>query len=114
MRLRYDATTARWRVVFHEQGAYIAYTPTWGNTGTANSLGNGTLLGEYWIRGKRVDFRIKLTWGSTTTAGSSVWTFTLPFTADATGVTGHSVVLFDSSAGASGHYQGRFSTARRP
>jgi hypothetical protein len=39
------------------------------------------------MRGKRVDFRIKLTWGSTTTAGSSVWTFTLPFTADATGVT---------------------------
>ena len=76
--------------------SWTSYTPVWGNTGTANSLGNGTLTGSYKQSGKDVDFTIRLTIGSTTTFGSATFTFTVPvamvdrFTCMAS--------LFDSSA----------------
>lgn len=77
-----------------------SYTPTWGNTGTANTLGNGTITGAYVKMGKLVHFRVQLTWGSTTAAGSAGWTFTLPVTADsyvlAGGANGNA---FDSGVG---------------
>lgn len=79
--------------------APTTYTPTWGNTGTANSLGNGTLTGAYWQVGKFVRFRLSLTWGTTTTSGSGNWTLSLPTTAEtfamAGGLTG---IAQDSSA----------------
>lgn len=68
--------------------ATTSYSPTWGNTGTANTLGNGTLSGFYWRLGKYVFFRVALTWGGTTASGSADWTFTLPVTADSFGVAG--------------------------
>lgn len=61
-----------------------SFTPTWGNTGTANSLGNGTLTGHYFQFGKFVVFRIVLTWGNTTSSGNGNWTLTLPVTAGST------------------------------
>jgi len=57
------------------------YTPTWGNTGTANTLGNGTLAGRYHTVNKRVFFQIEFVWGTTTASGNAAWTFTLPVTA---------------------------------
>lgn len=62
-------------------GAWTSHSPTWTTSGTAPSIGNGTLTARY----KALDantyaYYLYLTFGSTTTAGSGTWTFTLPFT----------------------------------
>jgi hypothetical protein len=62
--------------------AGVAYTPTWGNSGSANTLGNGTLAGLSWRMGQLVFFRISFVFGSTSASGSGSWTFTFPFTSD--------------------------------
>lgn len=78
----YDETTDRWRLVQHEQGDSIAYTPTWAGGSPAPSIGDGSLTGRYYLRGKQVTFSIHLGAGSTTTFGdtTSGWTMTLPLT----------------------------------
>lgn len=59
--------------------AWTAYTPTWSViSGTAPVIGNGTITGKWLDRGKTVDFRIKITMGSTTTYGNNAYTFSLP------------------------------------
>lgn len=63
-----------------DPGAWTSFTPTWTSSGTNPSLGNGTLAGRWTQVGKRVDFTIVLTSGSTTTYGTGVWQFgNLPF-----------------------------------
>jgi hypothetical protein len=76
--------------------APAAYTPAWTNTGTANSLGNGTITGLWEKVGKRVNFQATLTWGSTTSAGNGNWVISLPATTVST-VVGDSL-LYDNSA----------------
>jgi hypothetical protein len=58
---------------------WTSYTPTWAASGTAPSLGNGTLTGNYLQVGKQVIVRIAFIAGSTTTFGTGNWSFTLPF-----------------------------------
>jgi hypothetical protein len=66
-------------------GAAITYTPTWTGTGGTPTLGNGTLVGAYQQVNKLVFYRLRLTWGSTTSAaGITEWRFSLPITS-----TGH-------------------------
>lgn len=60
---------------------WAAYTPTWGATGSAPALGNGTLTGRYVQIGKLVVATLSWTAGSTTTYGTGTWTFTFPVTA---------------------------------
>jgi hypothetical protein len=83
-----------------------SYTPTWGNTGTANTLGNGTITGAYVQTGKVVHFTVTLTWGSTTSAGSGSQTVSLPITG--TGVIQGVVNYSDASLGA--NHTGQFIT----
>lgn len=76
---QYDGTTNRWRLIFHDQGAAIAYTVTWSNQTTAPAVGNGTLVGSYILKGRLVDCFIQLTAGTTTTLGTGgLWGFRLP------------------------------------
>jgi hypothetical protein len=73
---------------WYEQGTY---TPSFlAETGTAPSLGNGTLTGAYTRIGRLVQAQIKLLLGSTTTMGSGgVLQFGIPFTASSVyGATG--------------------------
>jgi len=63
-------------------GAWTAYTPTLGGTGWA--IGDGTAAGVYCQIGKTVIFRIRITLGSTSTAGGSALTITVPVTGNAT------------------------------
>lgn len=63
---------------------WTAYTPTWTAATTNPTLGNGTLEGHYIKAGRLVVFRVRLTFGSTTTVGDGTYTFSLP-TAASTG-----------------------------
>jgi hypothetical protein len=80
-------------------GAATSYTPTWGVlSGSAPSLGNGTLSGVYFRLGALLHIGISLTWGSTTSAaGTGIWTFSTPV--NFTGVLGAAIAI-DISAGA--------------
>ena len=66
------------------QDPWDTYTPTWSAGTTPPTLGNGTIAGRYWRVGHRIDFSIVLTFGSTTTAGSGSYTFSLPTSAQTT------------------------------
>jgi hypothetical protein len=54
------------------------WTPVWTTSGTAPTLGNGTILGRFQLMGKLAFVWFQLSWGSTTAAGTGTWTFTLP------------------------------------
>jgi hypothetical protein len=71
----YDGTN--W-VAIASWASWDTYNPTWGSSGSAPSIGNGTLVGRYQKFGRSVKLFIRLTWGSTTSGGTGNWTFTLP------------------------------------
>ena len=56
----------------------VAYTPTWTSASGTPAIGNGTLEGWYVITGYMCMATIELTYGSTSTAGSGTWSFSLP------------------------------------
>lgn len=60
--------------------ATTSYTPVWSSSGTAVSLGNGTITGDYLQVGAMVWVRIVLTMGSTTTYGTGFYRLSLPAT----------------------------------
>lgn len=97
-------TAAQWdatvRDGFTAFGAMTSYTPTWGSSGTAPTLGNGTLTGFYTQVQKTVFFRLKLTTGSTSTYGTGNYTFTLPVSPISGSRFAFDGLLFDSSASA--------------
>lgn len=69
-----------------QQSAWTSYTPVWSSSGTAPSLGNGTLVGYYAKIGRDVTAKIFLSTGSTTTYGTGFYSFTLPLAAAVTGI----------------------------
>ncbi len=81
--------------------AWTTYTPTWGNTGTANTLGNGQITGQYRVRGKEITVKALLSWGSTTSAGNGAFLFSLPVAAVDTTIGSEpgSATVFDSGSG---------------
>lgn len=60
-----------------------SYTVAWTATGTTPTIGDGTLLGYYQTRGPLVWVKVRLVWGTTTTAGTGSWRWSLPFPASA-------------------------------
>jgi hypothetical protein len=62
-----------------EGGAWSAYTPTWTSTGTAPTIGNGSIVGYYQKIGQVVNVRIEWAWGSTTSLGTGFYVFSLPY-----------------------------------
>lgn len=66
--------------------AWASYPVEWHASGTAPSLGNGTLSGYYVKHGRLTTARIMLNSGSLTTFGSGFYWWTLPFAAAVTGV----------------------------
>ncbi|MFK0151207.1 hypothetical protein ACIQVK_03880 [Streptomyces sp. NPDC090493] len=79
-------------------GAWTTYTPTFGSTGTAPAVGNGTLNGQYMKIGRTVIMSLTFTIGSTTTFGSGNLSFTLP----ATGAAASNGVALNASASRTG------------
>lgn len=82
--------------------AWDSFTPTWTASGTAPAVGaGGSILGAYRLRGKSVDFRVKVTMG-TLTVGTGNYNLSLPVAAKAAVVDCciGAATLFDTSAGA--------------
>lgn len=64
---------------------WTTYTPSWTSSGTTPAIGNGTLAGRY-RRSTGSDLviaEVRVLWGTTTTNGTGVFFFSLPFTAHA-------------------------------
>lgn len=64
---------------FVKPGAWTTYTPVWTSSGTAPTLGNGTLTGRYSKIGRQVTAQIIWTSQSTTLYGTGTYTWSLPF-----------------------------------
>ena len=79
-------------------GEWQSFSPSWTSTGTAPSLGNGTLTGSYMLVGETCFFRLLLSPGSTTTFGTGNYRFSLPVTAAGTVMFGFTR-MNDSSVG---------------
>lgn len=72
-----NSTATGTNINFVDYAAY-APTPVWASSGTQPVLGNGTLTSQVIRQGKVLAVDIYLTFGSTTTAGTGDWYFTLP------------------------------------
>jgi hypothetical protein len=57
---------------------WTTYTPIWYTSGSAASIGNGTLTGRYVYIGATIIGEIRLNFGSTTNRGSGTYRFSLP------------------------------------
>ena len=64
--------------------AWTTYTPVWYTTGSAASIGNGSLVGRYMYMGATVVGEIRLVAGSTTNRGTGTYRFSLPTSANST------------------------------
>lgn len=76
---------------------WFNYAGNWHSSGTAPSLGNGTLVSRFTLRGNTVLIKIKLVMGSTTTFGTGNYMFDIPIasaaltgTTDSFGLAGYS------------------------
>lgn len=63
---------------------WTTFVPTWGSSGTAPAIVNGTITGRYMQRGNDVKALIKMTVGSSSTVGTGNYNWTLPVTASTT------------------------------
>lgn len=76
--LRYDGTA--WRTIVQDR---LTYTPALTAAAGSPTIGNGTILGWYQLVGRRCDFSIDLTWGSTSNGGGGAMSLGLPVAAAA-------------------------------
>jgi hypothetical protein len=79
----YDASATKWRMISFDQGSWLgglaaAWLPTWTASGTAPVLGNGQLGNAWYLSGRTMHFAFFVLFGSTTTYGTGVWSFSLP------------------------------------
>ena len=81
-----------------ESTAWTSYTPTITADGGGFALNNGTLTGRYKQVGKTVFFNLKFVFGSTTSAGTGHWNFSLPVTAYDSNFTFSAAILDDGNA----------------
>lgn len=81
-----------------ESTAWTSYTPTITADGGGFALNNGTLTGRYKQVGKTVFFKLKFVFGSTTSAGTGHWNFSLPVTAYDANFTFSAAILDDGNA----------------
>lgn len=72
-------------------GAWTPYVVAWTSTGTAPSVGGGTLTGRSCKVGRAVTAEIRMYGGSGSVFGTGNYSFSLPFAANVTGITGNAV-----------------------
>lgn len=66
-------------IIDSRQIPLTSYTPAWTAASVNPTLGNGTLTGHYTKRGRECTVRLRLTVGSTTTFGTGIYYFSVPF-----------------------------------
>ena len=89
--------TTEWTDRFNAIGdPWTAYTSTWAAATTNPTIGNGTITAKYMQAGKWVRGWISVNPGTTTTAGSGVYTLSLPVSA-AQSIAIGTALFFDSS-----------------
>lgn len=86
------------RIKASDFGSWINYTPAWTSTGTAPALGNGSLLGRYYLLGQLCYFQLYFGVGSTTTFGTGTYSWSLPFAVSSALNQVASGLAYDSSA----------------
>ena len=64
-------------------GHYATFTPVWTAATTNPDIGNGTMTGRMTRDGRRANFVMEITMGSTTTFGTGAYSFKLPSPYDA-------------------------------
>jgi hypothetical protein len=80
-------------------GAWTSYVPVWSGNGTAPTIGNGTISGNFCQIGKTVHFNVSWSLGSTSTVGTSTrYTVSLPITAKSNQALTGSGLYYDTSA----------------
>lgn len=77
-------------------GTFSSYAPTWTSSGTAPSLGNGSATGDYIQIGSLVVCFGVVTLGSTSTAGTGTYSFSLPVNASLATETPFGVFMADN------------------
>lgn len=78
-------------------GIWSTYTLAWTAATTNPAIGDGILEGRYTLIGNTVHVNIYMYAGSTTTFGTGVWSFSLPFTAaNISGHYGGTLIMRDS------------------
>jgi hypothetical protein len=85
------------------QGASTTYTTTWTASTTNPTIGNGTLTARYVRAGNLCLVSISLNFGSTSTAGSGTYFFSLPFTAKSSGNFGLGGSFYMEDSGVAGY-----------
>lgn len=90
-------------------GTLTAYTPSWTGAGSNPAIGNGTLTGQWSPAAGIVYFTVYIAGGSTTTAGSGLYSVSLPVAAKTVsggGPVGSYSGILDHSGVASGNTAG--------
>jgi hypothetical protein len=78
---------------------WTSFTPVWTASTTNPTLGNGSKSGFYLQAGKLVVFKLRITFGGTTTSGAGGYSFTLPVAAVNTDqIPTGGAIVFDTSA----------------
>ncbi len=75
---------------------YFNFLPTWGSTGTAPAIGNGSITGLFTISGGICFMNIIMTCGSSTTYGTGVYKWSLAVNALSNAYQNALAVIFDS------------------
>lgn len=76
-----------------------SWVPAWTSGGSAPDFGNSNVAAHWWNYGPIAFFRMRIIFGSTTTFGTGLYSFSLPFAPSATANQVASAIAVDTSAG---------------
>jgi len=88
---------------FMTGGVWTAYTPVLTAATTNPTIGNGSIIGRYRMYGKTVHFAMEFVFGSTSTAGSGAWSFSLPPGHNVTNASGTPVFVANCNGSVAGN-----------
>lgn len=88
---------------FMTGGVWTAYTPVLTAATTNPTIGNGSIIGRYALYGKTVHFAMEFVFGSTSTAGSGAWSFSLPPLHNVTNAAGTPVFVANCNGSVAGN-----------